>query len=133
MSRPLRSAIIAAAAMSALATVPQLGLRPNPPSINVPHERQKLKNRKRKGKSPRTITKGEAAFDPNWSPARSSTFIKMRRMARANPELIAQPTIRAKMRHKWFQQEVAAAVLRLRVGQAKPGDQAFVREVQASR
>lgn len=125
-------AMAAATAMGAVSLAPP-ALRPEPPSINVPYERRKLKNRKKKGDSPRTILKSEAAFDPNWSPARSSTFIKMRRMVRANPELMPIPTIKAKLRHKWFQKQVAAAVLRVSVGQALQGDAEFLREVRDAR
>lgn len=125
-------ALIAAAATAALsmsgAALP--ALRPEPPSINVPHDRRKLKNRKKKGDAPRVITKNEAAFDPNWSPALGSTFKKMRRMVRANPELLPVPTTKAKLRHKWFQKKVAAAALRIKLGQALDGDVELLAEVR---
>jgi hypothetical protein len=102
--------LAAMAAASLIAITPpsrNIAIRASEPRISNEQRRQHGKNKK--GPAPNSLT--ERSFDKSLLICdRSSSFKKLRRWSRRYPDQIKQPDLKAKMRHAWFQNELAREV-----------------------
>jgi hypothetical protein len=64
---------------------------------------------------------GQAPSGTSWRQLKRAT-------ARGYP--VTQPSIHARLRHKWFQKEALAAGLRIRADRAQPGDRELIDAVR---